>query len=66
MLGSEFEKIRSYSEAKTHALWAEAEVARSLPKSSWRHQVAQALRSWAEWLEPPQARGVRESLPLSR
>lgn len=66
MLGSDFEKIRVYSEAKTQALLAEAEVARSLPKSSWRHQAAQVLRSWAEWLEPPQARGIQKSLPLSR
>jgi hypothetical protein len=52
MLGSEFEKTRVYAEAKTRTLLAEAQVARALPKPSLRHRMAEALRFWAERLEP--------------
>lgn len=63
MLGGEFEKTQIYAEAKTRTLLAEAQVVRALPQPSLRHWIAEALRSWAERLEPSVPKA---SPPLSR
>jgi hypothetical protein len=45
-----------HTQERLKQLWAQAEVARLLPRQSLRRQLARVLRTWAEALETPTPR----------